>query len=86
MGWGHHGWLMGGGGGWMILINVLVLLLVFGSLFAVIFFAVRAAVSGSARSGEASPTQGALQILAQRYANGEISTDEYREMKKALEA
>lgn len=86
MGWGHHVWGFGGFGGWEMLFGVLMMLLFWGGLFAVLFFVVRAAVGGRRERHEPETGRKALGILAQRYAKGEISADEYREMKDVLEA
>lgn len=84
MGWGHHGWIMGGLGGWDVLIGLVVMALFWGGLIALLFFVVRAAVGGGRGSRDGDPKKDALSILAQRYAKGEISTDEYQEMKATL--
>jgi putative membrane protein len=67
-GWGHmDGW----GGGWMWLWGTLIML----SWVAVI----AAAVWLVARSLGVSRPNRAREILDERYARGELSTDEYRE-------
>ncbi|MCY1159821.1 MAG: hypothetical protein MOP51_2846 [Citricoccus sp.] len=79
-----------GGMGWMW---IFWLLLIVGT--AVLVFAVVKALTGRADSGTrrggsaASPTGAgpsrAREILEERYARGEISTEEYRERRRALE-
>lgn len=85
LGWWHHGF---GVGGWeTILIGLLTTLLFWGGLFAFLFIAMRAA-TGTWRAGkdrEHNPSD-AREILARRFATGEISADEYREMKRTLKA
>lgn len=87
MGWGHHLWGLGrfgGLGGWEVLIGILMMVLFWGGLFAVLYFVVRAAVGGRRDQRENSPNQEALRILSERYAKGEITSEEFREMKETL--
>jgi putative membrane protein len=89
MGWWHHGWLLGLGGGewWMVLVMGLLMLLFWGGLIALLFFAIRAAVGrGSYQPPNVAVGSEALDVLARRYASGEISADEYKEMKEVLQA
>jgi putative membrane protein len=75
-GWGHAWYAWGPGGGWPWLWGPLMLALV----AAAIWLVVRARGSGMRSS-----TARAEQILAERYARGEISRDEYRERLDDLE-
>ena len=71
--WDHmDGW----GGGWMWLWGIAMM-----ALFVVlIVWLVRAtAGGGSASSPPRDPTDRAREILAERYARGELTTEEYRE-------
>lgn len=62
------------GGGWMMILWTVLLI-------GVIFLVVRWAVgSGSQRSGAGN----AMNILAERYARGEISRDEFLKLKEDL--
>jgi uncharacterized membrane protein len=85
MGWHHFGMGgMGWGFGW---INVLFFLLLVIGLFALIYFAVRAAVRTNGSHMRApSQRESALDILATRLAKGELSPKEYRELKRELES
>jgi len=84
MGWHHFG--MGGMGWAPGAISLLFLLLFAVGLFALIYFAVRAAVRGSGREMQAPGRQDeALGILATRLAKGELTAEEYRELKRELE-
>ncbi|MGA9533674.1 MAG: SHOCT domain-containing protein [Anaerolineales bacterium] len=85
MGWWHHGWILGLGGGewWMVLVMGLLMLLFWGGVLALLFWVVRAAAGQ--RGPHQGPGEGALDILARRYAMGEISAEEYQEMKAALQ-
>jgi putative membrane protein len=76
--WDHmEGW----GGGWMWLWGIAMM-----ALFVVlIVWLVRAATGGQASSGPPSnPTDRAREILAERYARGELTTEEYRERAEQL--
>lgn len=79
-GWGHMGsW----GGGWMWAPAVVMM-----ALFAVfIVWVVRAIASSTdtSRTVARGPTGRAHDILAERYAKGEITTDEYRERTEELD-
>jgi putative membrane protein len=76
--WDHmDGW----GGGWMWLWGIAMM-----ALFVVlIVWLVRAATDGQVSSGPRSnPTDRAREILAERYARGELTTEEYRERAEQL--
>jgi putative membrane protein len=86
-----HGWDMGFGWGWGgLLIGGLMMLLFWGGVIALAFFAIRALM----RSGQGQEAIGlerrrdetALEILQKRYARGDINREEYLEMKHELEA
>ncbi|MFI0411722.1 SHOCT domain-containing protein [Actinomadura sp. 3N508] len=78
-GWRHMG--NGGGSGWMWLWGTLMLLSCIVVIGVVAWLAVRAAAAG--RVGTPSPPATgrgrAREILAERYARGEIGTEEYDE-------
>ena len=76
MGW--DGWTMGMGWGWvfgLVLLAGLVLLVV---------VVVRAVSSGVHRDPVPGPGR-AKEVLAERYARGEIDTEEFRERLRTLE-
>ncbi len=78
-GWNHMG---GWGGGWMWLWGSAMM-----TLFVVlIVWLVRATSAGASppREPERPPVDRAREILAERYARGELSTDEYRERASEL--
>ncbi len=79
-GWGHMG---GWGGGWMWLSGLAMMVL----FVVLIVWLVRATGAGTSvpRGPERSPTDRAREILAERYARGELSTDEYRERVSELQ-
>jgi putative membrane protein len=73
----------------MMLIGALVMVLFWGGVIALAFFAIRA-LSRPGRSGdEAGRTftqaQTPLEILKARYARGEITREQYLEMRRDLE-
>lgn len=78
---GHMGW--GDGAWWMMLFWGPVLVM---ALIAVAVWAVRSSPTG--RDGSASakgdPLDGARRILAERYARGELDSEEYRERMEQL--
>ncbi len=86
MGWWHHGWDFGMGGWGSFLIGGLVMIVFWGGLIALVFFAVRSATGGAGRRSDSAPTDEALRTLGERYAKGEIDAEQYREMKKTLRA
>ncbi|MDH4170659.1 MAG: SHOCT domain-containing protein [Acidimicrobiia bacterium] len=77
-GWdGHMGW---GGGWWMFVVGTVMMV---GSVVLVVWL-VRTTSGGADADGRArgqgeDPLASARRILAERYARGELSTEEYRE-------
>ncbi len=83
-GWHGYGW---GGFGWPgMLFGGLLMLLFWGGLIILAFFVVRALVrSGSARSGPPAPGGNrALDILKERYARGEITKEQFEQIRQDL--
>ena len=75
-GW-RHGWGPGGGWGWLW--GPIVLLLWVALVATVVWFVAR-----SGRPRERSGLERAREVLAERYARGELTTDEYRERLEQL--
>ncbi len=78
-GWDHmNGW----GGGWMWLWGLGMM-----ALFVVLLvWLIRASSAGTTpRNPERNATDRAREILAERYARGELSTEEYRERVSELQ-
>jgi putative membrane protein len=71
----HAGWDHGGGGGWWIPFTLLWL----AAIGAVVWLVIRT-MRGRDRDG----TERARDILAERYARGEITGEEYRERRDEL--
>jgi len=71
-----------GGGGW----TMMLLMLVFWVLViaAIVYFVRWAAGSGS-RATPPSANESALEILQKRYARGEISREQYQQLRQDLE-
>lgn len=77
-GWGHmwNGWDMGWAGGWMMLVWVLVLgLIVWGVV----------ALTRSTRRDTRDTQPTPAEVLQMRFARGEISEEEYRQARAALD-
>lgn len=72
MHWGDMGW----GWGWGALIWVIFMLVVLTGIAAVIIYAVRQPSGPRSQSAE--------QILAERYARGEIDEEEYQQRRRTL--
>ncbi len=84
-GWGGNGWMMNGGWGWVgWIITAVVLVLIFAALIAAVVFGVRYFSSGGHRDLGGHQTRGAEDVLAERFARGEIDEDEYRQRVTAL--
>jgi putative membrane protein len=73
----RHGWGPGSGWGWLW--GSIVLLGWVALIATVVWFVAR-----SARSPERSSVERAREVLAERYARGELTTEEYRERLEQL--
>ena len=74
-GWGGWGW-----GGWILMALVMIVfwaLVITAIVVAVRYFAGAGTAHGRAGGGP-TPTGGAEDVLAERYARGEIDDEEYR--------
>jgi putative membrane protein len=78
----HPGWRYGGWAMAVMMLTGLFWLAVIGVVVWLIVRATRAPESHAATPG--SHTASAQQILAERYARGEITTEEYRERSQHL--
>lgn len=86
MGWGMMGPGMMGWGGysyspWWGVLMLLFSALVIGGIVLIILWLVRRTPSGTA----GADADRALQILRERYARGEITQEQYDQMRRALE-
>lgn len=85
--WPWHMWSGWGWGG--IFIGIIVMLLFWGIIITLVFFALRGLIrsnqSGGIRDEPSTLRQTPLEILKERYARGEITRQEYQEMRQDLE-
>jgi putative membrane protein len=80
--WGHMwNW---GGMLMMVLVALLVLALLIGLIVAIVLLVRNAQSTGSAAVGGSRPGN-ALEILKERFARGEITREEYQDMRRDLE-
>ncbi|NQV21305.1 MAG: SHOCT domain-containing protein [Rhodospirillales bacterium] len=84
--WAQQGGHMWGGGGWMFM-GPVTMILFLAAIIAVIVFVIRGAGSGS--SGRSpkdreQPSETPLDILKKRYARGEIGQAEFEEIRRAI--
>jgi putative membrane protein len=78
MGWGNHGYGMGGFGG-------IIMILFWGLIIVGVVFVIRYFTAGQGGRPSLSSERDPLQILRERYAKGEIDTEEFEERLKNLE-
>ena len=82
-------WHMTDGGGWWMLWGGLMMLLFWGGIIALAVWAIQALTrreagpAGSAERG--SPARAPVETAKERYARGEISRDEFLQIRKDLE-
>ena len=80
--WGNNGWMWGHGGGWLM--SAVVLTLFFAVVITGILVAVRYLKPGGADGGSRPSSTAAEDVLAHRFARGEIDETEYRQRIVAL--
>ncbi len=83
-GWNGNGWMWNGGygsgsggAGWII--TAIVLVVIFAVVITAVVFAVRYLSGGHRGYGGSQQARGAEDVLAERFARGEIDADEYRQ-------
>ena len=79
MGWGNQGYGMGGFGG-------IVMILFWGLIIVGVVLVIRHFTAGHGGASSSSAERDPLRILRERYANGEIDTEEFEERRKMLES
>ena len=81
-------WHTGDGMGWWMLWGALMMVLFWGAIIALVVWAVQSLGrrdDGRAQPGATTPARTPLDIAKERYARGEISRDEFEQMKRDLE-
>ena len=82
-------WHTGDGMGWWMLWGGLMMVFFWGAIIALVVWAVQSLGRGEAghtqRGGATPPARPPLEIAKERYARGEISRDEFEQMKRDLE-
>jgi putative membrane protein len=82
-------WHAGDGMGWWMLWGGLMMVLFWGAIIALIVWAVQAVgrrePSQTHVPQTGSPTRTALDIVKERYAHGEISREEFEQIRRDLE-
>ena len=73
-------WYMHEGAGWWAVFGGLWMLLFWGGIIALIVWGI-SKISGQ---GDSTQKQGSLDVAKGRYAKGEISKEEFEQIKKAL--
>jgi putative membrane protein len=88
MGWGNQGygmWGMGGVGGMIMMIFFWAIIIV-GAILIIRYFTVgHIRISGGQGAGPNAGVRDPFEILRERYAKGEIDTEEFEERKRVLE-
>jgi putative membrane protein len=77
-------WNGGYGGGWSWVITAVVLTLFFAVVSTAIVVAVRHLSAGGRRTDQEGAARSAEDVVAQRFARGEIDDTEYRQRMTAL--
>jgi putative membrane protein len=73
-------WFMHGGMGWWMVFGGIWMILFWGGLIALIVWG----ISRLARRGSATGKQTPLEIVKERYARGEITKEQFEQIKKDL--
>jgi putative membrane protein len=73
-------WYMYGGMGWWMVFGVIIMILFWGGVIALIVWGIRKLTSHGVSIDKPSP----IDIAKERYAKGEISKEEFEEIKKNL--
>jgi putative membrane protein len=78
--WMHGGW----GWGWMSVMMVVMVLFWGAIIFGAVWLVRGVAGGASAPAEELAPTESPVEILERRFAEGEISEDDYRARRGVL--
>ncbi|MCZ6720376.1 MAG: SHOCT domain-containing protein [Proteobacteria bacterium] len=78
----RHGHMWGSG--WGMAIGPLLMILALGALVVMVIFIVRSITGRAGHMGHDAARQGALKILEERFARGEIDEKEFTERRRLL--
>ncbi len=87
MGWGNQGYGMWGTGGFGMMIMMIFFwaIIIIGAILVIRYFtAGHGGISAGKGGGPIANERDPLEILRERYAKGEIDSQEYEERKKVL--
>ena len=86
MGWGNQGYGMWGMGGFGMMIMMIFFwaIIIIGAILIIRYFTAGHRGIGPG-GGPVAPERDPLEILRERYAKGEIDTEEFEERKRTLE-
>jgi len=88
MGWGNQGYGMWGMGGFGMMIMMIFFwaIIIIGAILIIRYFTSgHVGMASSQSTGQITRERDPLEILRERYANGEIETNEFEERKRTLE-
>lgn len=77
-------WMLQGGMGWWMVFGVILFIIFWGGIIALIVWGVRSVARGGHHETYHESRNNALDILKERYAKGEITKEQYEQMKKDL--
>ncbi|NOY85965.1 MAG: SHOCT domain-containing protein [Deltaproteobacteria bacterium] len=84
-GWGNHGYGMWGAGGMIMMIFFWAVIIVGAVLIFRYFTAGRGGIAAGQGGGSMARDRNPMEILRERYAKGEIDTEEFEQRKRTLE-
>ena len=72
------------GMGWWMVIGGILMLVLWGGLIALVVWGIMALVRRGGSGGNAAERRSALDIAKERYARGEITREQYQQMREDL--
>ena len=73
-------WYWGNSMGWWMILNIIGMVVFWGGVIVLVIWAVKKL----SQRGGGGESRGALDILKERYARGEINKEQFEQMKKDL--